>query len=93
MDDMPVLPVITLNLSASGLYCVSRMSLGELSRIELVIRLDEEHEISARAVVIRQEPLSDGSFGIGMFFTSISDENRAIISEMVARANEKAGLE
>jgi hypothetical protein len=89
-ENLPVLPVTALNLSASGIYCVSRKSLGELTRVELLLRVDSDHEISARAVVIREEQLADANYGIGMFFTSISDENRAFISEIVARALDRA---
>lgn len=85
-ENLPVLPVTALNLSASGIYCVSRKSLGELTRVDLLLKVDTGHEIAARAVVIREEQLADGNYGIGMFFTSISDENRAFISEIVARA-------
>jgi hypothetical protein len=58
--------------------------------VELLLRVDSDHEISARAVVIREEQLADANYGIGMFFTSISDENRAFISEIVARALDRA---
>jgi hypothetical protein len=85
-ENMPVLPVTALNLSASGIYCVSRKSLGELTRVDLLLRVDSNHEITARAVVIREEQLADGNYGIGMFFTSISDESRAFIAEIVAGA-------
>ena len=88
---MPVLPVTALNLSASGIYCVSRKSLGELSRVDLLLKIDAEHETTARAVVIREEQLADGNYGIGLFFTSISDESRALIAETVARALDRAG--
>lgn len=84
IDNMPVLPVTALNLSASGIYCNSRDKLGELTRVDLVLRLDDEYVIPARAVVIREEKLSDGSFGLGMFFTSILDEHRALIAELVS---------
>jgi hypothetical protein len=91
-ENMPVLPVTALNLSASGIYCVGRKSLGELTRVDLLLRVDAGHEIAARAVVIREEQLADGNYGIGMFFTSISDENRSFIAEIVARAFTRTDL-
>jgi len=84
VDNMPILPVNALNLSASGIYCTSRDRLGELTRVDLVLRLDDRFVIPARAVVIREEELPDGSFGLGMFFTSIQDEHRALIAELVS---------
>lgn len=78
---MPVLPVTALNVSASGIYCVSSRSIGELTRVELVLRVYDGDEIPARAVVIREEQLSDGSYGLGLFFTKISEDGRNTIIE------------
>lgn len=77
--DMPMLPATAINISASGIYCVSSRSLGELTRVDLVLRMEDRSEIPARAVVIREEKLSDGSYGIGMFFTRITEEGRDTI--------------
>jgi len=77
--DMPVLPATALNISASGIYCVSSRSIGELTRVDLLLKMQEGEEIPARAVVIREEQLSDGSYGIGLFFTKISEEDRCIL--------------
>lgn len=88
-EDMPILPVTGINLSASGLYVLSRRGIGELSRVDLLLRIDGTYEIPARAVVIREEQLPEGDFGIGMFFTSIRDEHRALIAELVAQACSK----
>ena len=90
-EDMPVLPVRALNLSASGIYCESSRSIGELRRVQLVLKIEEKDlEINARAVVIREERFPDGNYGIGMFFTSIPDHDRATIAEMVATRKERA---
>ena len=80
-EDMPVLPVTALNVSASGIYCVSSRSIGELTRVELLLRVYDGDEIPARAVVIREEQLSDGSYGLGLFFTKISEDGRNTIIE------------
>lgn len=80
-QDMPVLPTTALNISASGIYCVSSRSIGELTRVDILLRIHNGNEIPARAVVIREEQLSDGSYGIGLFFTKISEEGRKIIIE------------
>ena len=89
LEDMTVLPLKALNLSASGLYCISPRSLGELTRVDLVIQLENIGEIPARAVVIREEKLErDDMYGIGLFFTSISDDDRATIAGVVAGALE-----
>lgn len=77
--DMPLLPATAINLSASGIYCVSSRSLGELTRVNLMLRLNNSDEVQASAVVIREEELSDGSYGIGLFFTRISEEGRNTI--------------
>jgi hypothetical protein len=80
---MPELPVTALNISASGIYCISSKRLGDLTRVEIVLRMDEDHTINARAVVIREEELPDETFGIGLFFTRISTEDREYISKYV----------
>ena len=85
LEDMSVLPVTALNLSASGLYCVCPRQLGELTRVDLVLKLESMGEIPARAVVIREEELSGGMYGLGLFFTSISDDDRARISGLIER--------
>jgi c-di-GMP-binding flagellar brake protein YcgR len=82
---MPVMQVTAMNLSASGVYCVSSRSLGELTRVDLMLRLYSGEEIPARAVVIREEELSDGSYGLGLFFTRITDESRGTILDYTAR--------
>lgn len=74
--NMPLLPATAINISASGIYCVSSRSIGELTRINLVLRINGGEDIPARAVVIREEELADGSYGIGLFFTRISEDGR-----------------
>ena len=80
-SSMPVLQVTPMNLSASGVYCVSARSLGELTRVDLKMRFFTGEEIPARAVVIREEELSDGSYGLGLFFTRITEEGRETIMD------------
>lgn len=79
--NMPVLPVTALNVSASGIYCVSSRSIGELTRVDLLLRIHGVDEIPARAVVIREEELADGSYGLALFFTKISENGRDTIIE------------
>lgn len=78
---MTILPATLINLSASGIYCVSSRSIGELSRVNIVLRINGGEEISARSVVIREEELADGSYGVGLFFTRITERGRKIIIE------------
>ncbi|NOQ23092.1 MAG: hypothetical protein GQ565_10660 [Candidatus Aegiribacteria sp.] len=79
--NLPVLPATVINLSASGIYCVCSRSIGELSRVNIVLRLNGGEDIRARSVVIREEELYDGSYGIGLFFTRITEQERKIIIE------------
>lgn len=79
-----LLPVIALNVSASGIYIVCDRSIGEMTRVELVLRFPGIPDIRARAVVIREERLGEGRYGLGMFFTSMRDEDRALIAEIIA---------
>ncbi|MEN8209200.1 MAG: PilZ domain-containing protein [Candidatus Fermentibacteria bacterium] len=79
--NMTILPATLINLSASGIYCVSSRSIGELSRVNIVLRINGGEEISARSVVIREEELADGSYGVGLFFTRITERGRKIIIE------------
>lgn len=79
---MPSLPVNALNISASGLYCICPAPLGDLTRVDVIIRLPEA-EIEARAVVIREEKQLDGSWGVGLFYTRISLEDRKVITDLV----------
>lgn len=86
LEGFDLLPVTTINVSASGIYVVCDRSLGEMARVELVLRFPNIQDIGARAVVIREERLGDGRYGLGMFFTSMKDEHRALIAEIVAGA-------
>lgn len=79
--NMSMIPATVINISASGIYCVSSRSIGELSRVNIVLRINGGEEIPARSVVIREEELADGSYGVGLFFTRIAEEGRRIIIE------------
>lgn len=79
---MPGKPVIALNLSASGLYCVCDDPLGDLTRVDVSVMLDG-NQVMARAVVIREEELPDGNWGIGLFFTRIRFEDRQFFARYV----------
>ena len=79
LRDSPPIQVSAMNLSASGAYCVSSRSLGELTRVDMTLRFYTGEDVAARAVVIREEELSDGSYGLGLFFTRISEEDRFVI--------------
>ncbi len=79
---MPGRPVTALNISASGLYCVCDEPLGDLTRVDVSIGLDG-HQVMARAVVIREEELPDGKWGIGLFFTRIRFEDRQLFASYV----------
>lgn len=79
---MPGRPVTALNISASGLYCVCDEPLGDLTRVDVSINLDD-HQVMARAVVIREEELPDGNWGIGLFFTRIRFEDRQLFASYV----------
>ena len=79
---MPGRPVTALNLSASGLYCICDNRLGDLTRVDVSVNLNE-NQIMARAVVIREEELPDGKWGIGFFFTRIRFEDRQLFARYV----------
>ena len=76
-----MIPATVINISASGIYCVSSRSIGELSRVNIILRVNGGEDIQARSVVIREEELADGSYGIGLFFTRIKERGRDIIIE------------
>ncbi|PIE51386.1 hypothetical protein CSA37_11700 [Candidatus Fermentibacteria bacterium] len=79
---MPGKPVDALNLSTSGLYCICDDRLGDLTRVDVSINLDG-NQVMARAVVIREEELPDGNWGIGLFFTRIRFEDRQLFARYV----------
>jgi hypothetical protein len=79
---MPALPVTALNVSASGMYCICPTRLGDLTRVDVHIKIDEA-EIEARAVVIREEEQHDGTWGVGLFYTRISLDDRKLICDLV----------
>ncbi len=79
---MPGRPITALNLSASGLYCICDNPLGDLTRVDVSVGLDG-NQIMARAVVIREEELPDGKWGIGLFFTRIRFEDRQFFASYV----------
>ncbi len=89
VQDLPVMLVTAMNLSASGVYCISSQRIGELTMVEIVLRINGSREIQAKAVVIREEELQDGSFGIGLFFTRLPEEDRNTIISFISDSNPK----
>ncbi len=84
---MPALPVKALNISSSGLYCICPAPLGDLTRLDVLLKV-QEVEITARAVVIREEEQPDGTWGVGLFFTRIGLDDRKLINELVDGSKE-----
>jgi hypothetical protein len=79
---MPGRTVTALNLSASGLYCICDEPLGDLTRVDVSVNM-KDNQVAARAVVIREEELPDGKWGIGLFFTRIRFEDRQFFARYV----------
>lgn len=79
---MPALPVTALNISASGMYCICPAPVGDLTRVDVHMKL-ADIDVEARAVVIREEERFDGTWGVGLFYTRISLDDRKLISDLV----------
>lgn len=86
----------TLNISASGLYCKVSKEIPIMSRVKLMLKIptqskDEKSAVGLEleGVVVRQHPvIIDGQtkhYDIAIFFDSLSDKDRAVISEYIAR--------
>jgi PilZ domain len=77
------------NLSRLGACAVSNVALPEMSRVKVRFMMEEPESegraISCEGAVVRCQKRSDGQFEIGLFFTTLSVEDRAAIERLAAR--------
>ncbi|MBI3331126.1 MAG: PilZ domain-containing protein [Candidatus Omnitrophica bacterium] len=80
----------TKNLSTIGAYCVLDRFLAPMTKLRVEFELPDgarRVRIRGEGAVVRVEPIIDsaerGRYHVGIFFTEMSDENRAAISRFV----------
>ena len=79
------------NLSRLGACAVSNLALPEMSRVKVRFTM-EEPEAEARTItcegaVVRCQKRPDGLFEIGLFFTTLTADDRAAIERLAARGS------
>jgi hypothetical protein len=77
------------NLSRLGACAVSNVALPEMSRVKVRFMMDEPESepraVSCEGAVVRCQKRADGLFEIGLFFTTLTAEDRAAIERLAAR--------
>lgn len=91
-DDKTTLQTETKNLSASGAYCLLDQFVAPMTKLQLQFELPgglRRAKIRCSGVVVRVEPLVTeavhGRYHVAIFFTDLSDRDRASISRFVKR--------
>ncbi len=69
----------TLDVGKGGVKVETHRELAKGTELDLDIAVDEK-VIAAKGVVVHVEPLAQGLFGTGIRFTSISEEDRALLT-------------
>ncbi len=87
----------TLNVSASGIYCKVERELPLMTRLDLKLNIPSGEEarpaaaLNVTGVVVRQHPvIIDGHtkhYDIAIFFDDLSDKDRGVISDYIAKRN------
>jgi hypothetical protein len=83
------------NISCSGVLCHTARKLPMMSKVAMEIALDTPHgssheieHLQCQGVVVRCEPHADeetGGYGTAIFFTRMSEEDRARLTSFVDR--------
>ncbi len=75
------------NVSRIGTCAVSASPLNEMALVKVQFRLDDEDGrlVTCEAAVVRCQRRPDGQYDLGLFFTTVSAEDRAALDRLVAR--------
>ena len=77
--------MVASNLSMGGVYCTSCTDFPEMTRLGVKMSLPHKGKLDVEAVVVRRRELPSPSggedrFELALFFTSITDEQKAMLS-------------
>ena len=93
VGDGTVLQAETVNLSSSGASCTVDQFLPPMTKLELEFELPDgsrHARVRCAGAVVRAEPVvttpERGRYNIAIFFTDVSERDRAAISRFVAGA-------
>ncbi|MBI3996035.1 MAG: PilZ domain-containing protein [Candidatus Omnitrophica bacterium] len=82
----------TKNLSASGVYCTLSRFLAPMTKVELQFELPgalRRRRVRCSGVIVRVEPViahaDQGLYHVAIFFTELSERDRAAIARFVQR--------
>jgi hypothetical protein len=77
------------NLSRLGACAMSNVALPEMSRVKVRFMMEEPESepraITCEGAVVRCQKRADGLFEIGLFFTTLTADDRAAIERLAAR--------
>jgi hypothetical protein len=80
-----------VNLSKTGALAIGSHALEEMHMVQIDVQVkNDDGEVSqfaCEAAVVRCDARPDGAFDLGLYFTSMSDEARAILVRAVAQGS------
>lgn len=76
------------NLSKTGALAMSSHPLEEMSMVEIAVQITDDdgttENFACEAAVVRCDRRPDGQYDLGLYFTSVSDEARAVLSRIIS---------
>ena len=76
------------NLSKTGALALSSHPLDEMSMVEIAVQITEDdgsaEVFSCEAAVVRCDRRPDGQYDLGLYFTSVSEEARAVLNRIIS---------
>ena len=86
------------NISCSGLYCTVSVYIPVATQVEICLNVphvgeSEKHreQVKFRGAVVRAEPLeSEDRYGLGIFFSGLTERARRLISQYVSHVQRRS---
>ena len=90
--------MVASNLSVGGVYCTSCTDFPEMSRLGVRMALPHNGNLEVEAVVVRRRELpspsgGDDRYELALFFTSITEEQKAMLSSYLQATSAPLKLE
>lgn len=76
-----------LNVSRSGAFAVSSQALPEMAQVQIRLEVaaagQDPRSLTCEAAVVRCDRRPDGNYDLGLFFTSMTDEDTELLSRII----------
>lgn len=76
-----------MNLSKTGALAVSSHPLDEMAMVQISVSVTDDdgqtEHFSCEAAVVRCDRRPDGRYDLGLYFTAVTDESRAVLQRIL----------